>query len=288
MMTRLIHKSLSIVLLLMLAISPSTLAEGPNFPFAPQLSWDEPEDWGDGDVRDSYQIYVGPSSSLETPLTSVPYDGGEQSYRLEGLADGQYYATVDAVALKDGSRLVGPQAQVLPFTIGEVVGPVSSTVKYNFQPNNEPVPEGYLKANGGPYVGGPGYGWDRPVDERLRSNSNNIIHQTLIGYKGSGMAQWKVDVPNGAYLVTIGVIDPQFSQGRQRIALEGVVVIDRSSLPVGQLHELSGRLVMVNDGSIEIDLIPENGRHVVMNYVEITPTDEPNQLTSPTNYRIEE
>ncbi|GJL55831.1 MAG: hypothetical protein NPIRA02_29630 [Nitrospirales bacterium] len=246
----------------------------------PLLQWDAVTEWGDGSPH-SYEVFVDGVS-----MGTVPHD--EDVFEVPAQADGEYIATVRARSMLNGELLSSVDSNAVSYTIQSEVGHPGNVSKYNFQPNMYPVPDGYIKANGGPYVPSIGHGWDRSVDERLRTGSNDDVDRTLIGYKGTSMATWRLDLPNGAYAVTIGLIDPQFNQGRQRIAMEGVTVIDLPSLSANTRHELRGRVVMIDDGSLEIQLIPEDGRHVIVNYVHVESVDGPVMLPIPNNYTIEE
>lgn len=174
-------------------------------------------------------------------------------------------------------------------------------VKINFQPDDTPVPDGYIKDTGEAYSTTRGYGWVRQdsldlssaahqplditpnvrdrnragIDPRLNTlvhmqYPNNIPNPTAVRIP----AAWEYALPDGTYNVTVSVGDQPNSSNvydsQHRINVEGITAINRFQGNSTQEYKQATVQADVSDGMLTIDAI--GGFNTKLNYVEITST----------------
>lgn len=174
-------------------------------------------------------------------------------------------------------------------------------VKINFQPNDTPVPNGYIKDTGEAYSATRGYGWVRqdsldlssaahqPLDitpnvrDRNRAGIdprlNTLVHMQYPVNAPSSTAvkipaAWEYALPDGTYNVTVSVGDQANSSdvynSQHRINVEGINAISRFQGNSTQEYKQATVQADVSDGRLTIDAI--GGFNTKLNYLEITPT----------------
>ena len=93
------------------------------------------------------------------------------------------------------------------------IQPLAEIIKINFQPPDMAVPEGFLKDSGGLYslhANGYSYGWSCDLetlgDYRDRNSMGTVESSLVIPDRSQNCEteNWKIAVPNGDYVVTIG------------------------------------------------------------------------------------
>ncbi len=178
----------------------------------------------------------------------------------------------------------------------------------NFQPNNAPVPSGYIKDIGQAYNNTQGFGWVRedslgnstriPLDIQLNTRDrkqsgieqrlNTLIHMQYPANNYSGTAvkipaAWEYALANGSYNVTVSVGDAGNAvDSNHKLNIEGTVAISGFVPTATKKFTAVTRIVSVNDGKLTIDA--KGGRNTKLNYIAIAPGNHPSVRTSnPTN-----
>ncbi|MEK3886816.1 rhamnogalacturonan lyase family protein [Bacillus sp. FSL K6-3431] len=145
---------------------------------------------------------------------------------------------------------------------------VSNNLKFDFGSSTSPVAEGYTQVtNTMIYSEDRGFGINKSIANRDRGNPDDLRRDFVI----DGNYEFKVDVPNGEYLVKILAGD-EIAFNRSSFSIEGVSYGSISS-STGNYAELSPNVV-VSDGQLNV-LIGDNGR---INALEVIPMIAPEGL----------
>ena len=238
-----------------------------------------------------------PASASWLILPENPVLGDIEFDIQEGLAAGNYSTTIFAI---DQPDLGYVNAEI---TISlEIAEPVNNfAVNINFSDPATAPPTNYERDSGDPYGdrgNGLNYGWldavsDAPADLTLNGRNRGVgvtlLENTLVHMQYGDVstnaangylpdAKWEIEVPNGSYLITVFVGDPNVDGSvedtpRHRINAEGVNIIDDFS-PTG-LAGTSTRFtsgsatVLVNDGRLTLDPSGFNGFNTKIGSVRI-------------------
>ncbi|MCF8361608.1 MAG: DUF5010 domain-containing protein [Prolixibacteraceae bacterium] len=105
--------------------------------------------------------------------------------------------------------------------------PDDNAIKVNFQPEDTPVPEGYLKDFGlefGTHDYGQNYGWvgGSNMSSRNRDATDDVRYSTLIHMEKGDNNVWEIEVENGTYMVYLVMGDPSFTDQINSVNIEGV------------------------------------------------------------------
>ncbi|MEH2267825.1 MAG: Ig-like domain-containing protein [Nostoc sp.] len=172
-----------------------------------------------------------------------------------------------------------------------------------FQPNNAPVPSGYIKDIGQAYNNTRGFGWVRedslgnttptPLDIQLNTRDRNqsgidqrlnkLIHlQYPPNYSGTAVkipAAWQYALSNGSYNVTVSVGDASnVVDSNHQINIEGKVAISGFVPTPTKKFSAVTRIVNVTDGKLTIDA--KGGKNTKLNYIAIAVGNRPSVRTS--------
>jgi hypothetical protein len=172
-----------------------------------------------------------------------------------------------------------------------------------FQPNNVPVPSGYIKDIGQAYSDTQGFGWVRedslgntiptPLDIQLNTRDRNLtgIDQRLnrlihLQYPASNSgtavkipAAWEYKLSNGSYNVNVSVGDASNSvDSKHQINIEGTAAISGFVPTATKKFTAVTRIVNVTDGKLTIDA--KGGTNTKLNYIAIAPGNLPSVRTS--------
>lgn len=161
-------------------------------------------------------------------------------------------------------------------------------VRINFQPPAAPTVGGYL-VDGADAFGNRGngfsYGWvrqdnftvplARPAEHRDRDLNGDqridtLIHmQRTTGGAPPPFGAWKIQVPNGEYVVTVSVGDADTANldSMHRINVEGITLIPNYTPTIANPHTTGTATVTVTDGEINVDAI--GGTNTKINYIHI-------------------
>lgn len=176
-------------------------------------------------------------------------------------------------------------------------------VMINFQPNNAPVPSGYIKDIGQAYNDTQDFGWVRedslgnttptPLDIQLNTRDRNQSGidrrlNTLIDIQypanSSGTAvkipaAWEYALSNGSYNVTVSVGDASNRvDSNYQINIEGRAAIS-GFVPTGtKKFTTVTQIVNVTDGKLTIDA--KGGKNTKLNYIAIAAGNRPSVRTS--------
>ncbi|MFN6528555.1 Ig-like domain-containing protein [Nostoc sp. ChiSLP03a] len=175
-----------------------------------------------------------------------------------------------------------------------------------FQPNNAPVPSGYIKDIGQAYNDTRGFGWVRedslgnstptPLDIQLNTRDRNqsgidrrlnrLIHlQYPPSNAGTGVtipAAWEYALSNGSYNVTVSVGDAINSvNSKHQINIEGTAAISGFVPTATKKFAAITRIVNVADGKLTIDA--KGGKNTKLNYIAIAPGNRPSIRTTNPN-----
>lgn len=159
----------------------------------------------------------------------------------------------------------------------------------NFQPNNAPVPPGYIKDIGQGYNDIRGFGWVRedsldnttptPLDIQLNTRDRNQsgIDQRLnrlihLQYPANSSrtavkipAAWEYALSNGSYNVTVSVGDASnVVDSKHQINIEGRAAISGFVATATQKFTAVTQIVNVTDGKLTINA--KGGTNTKLNY----------------------
>jgi hypothetical protein len=135
---------------------------------------------------------------------------------------------------------------------------VSDTVKVNFQPRRAPkTPEGFMADDGQVYTRTRGYGW-RAIPPGMKAFARiepaGLPLEAMTGLHFPTRAEWLLDVPNGAYKLTLVAGDPARLTGRRRIFVEGKEAAAIEFAGQTTPHVLTDHKVTVADGQLNLHL----------------------------------
>ena len=175
-----------------------------------------------------------------------------------------------------------------------------------FQPNNAPVPSGYIKDIGQAYNDTRGFGWVRedslgnttptPLDIQLNTRDRNqsgidqrlnrLIHlQYPLNNAGTAVripAAWEYALSKGSYNVTVSVGDASNTvNSKHQINIEGRAAISGFVPTATKKFAAITRIVNVADGKLTIDA--KGGNNTKLNYIAIAPGNRPSIRTTNPN-----
>jgi glucose/arabinose dehydrogenase len=177
-------------------------------------------------------------------------------------------------------------------------------VKFNFQPASAPVPSGYVADTGAAYSAAAGRGWVRQdslssathvaLNVAPNARDRNVITDQRLDtfmhmqYPISGTANvvtpaaWEYAVPDGTYMVGVGVGDSSAEfDSTHRISAEDVELITGFTPTSGSRSNETSRAVTVQDGRLTIDAI--GGTNTKLDYVTIRALSTTNPEVTATN-----
>ncbi|WP_299449786.1 LamG-like jellyroll fold domain-containing protein [uncultured Serinicoccus sp.] len=231
--------------------------------------------------------------------------GGLHRARIYPLSGDRFLVAFEDASNGDYQDYVFVIDNVVP--AGDVVEPppADDALRFNFQSETAPVPDGYLRDFGQAYGPRSGanqgsdltYGWvddetlepltlvgngrdrDSNDDQRL----DTLMHMDLPPDSDGGVlldGSWQVAVPDGTYEVTVAVGDPNRGSAPEvhTINVEGAKAVDafgNSTAANGSdaRHEVATVAVEVLDGALTVDQL--GGTNTKINYVEVVPMDGP-------------
>jgi len=173
----------------------------------------------------------------------------------------------------------------------------------NFQPNNAPVPPGYIKDIGQAYNDNRGFGWVRedslgnttptPLDTQLNTRDRNqsgidqrlnrLIHlQYPANSSGTAVkipAAWEYALSNGSYNVSASVGDAgNLVDSKHQINIEGRAAISAFVATATKKFTAVTQIVNVTGGKLTIDA--KGGTNTKLNYIAIAKGNRPSVRTS--------
>ncbi len=163
-------------------------------------------------------------------------------------------------------------AQSVTATFTTSAPPSSGGIQVNFQPSGASVPSGYVKDDGSGYSSSRGYGWSGNLTGNTRERAVQADQRldTFVFVGPTTPVTWQYDLPSGDYVVALASGDPSWSQGPQRVVVEGQVVIqDQTSGPNSYLT-VENLPVTITDGALTVTVGGSSG-NTILNYVHITP-----------------
>ena len=151
----------------------------------------------------------------------------------------------------------------------------ASPVNVNFQPATAPAVSGYLVDSGAIYGArsGQSYGWtvshtDAVYDRNI--NANQLL-DTTVGVKAG--ARWELAVPNGKYVVKIGVGDASMTS-KNNVWVEGVQLFNYQSLGANTFSNKS-ITVSVADGKLTLGFGGTVTGQTKLDFIEVVPSTTP-------------
>ncbi len=147
----------------------------------------------------------------------------------------------------------------------------NTALKVNFQPDDTPVPEGYLKDTGleyGTRDNGHVYGWVGGSNNRSRDRGapDDVRYATLNHMQVEENRTWEMEIANGIYIVYLVMGDPSFSNQINTVNIEGVVKEDLTNSNNFDEHHA---VVEVKDNRLTISP-GEGADNAKICFVEIT------------------
>lgn len=169
---------------------------------------------------------------------------------LTPLTAGRIYTA--AMTAKDGA--FPAHSASASFRFKTAYDPVVVTKKINFQPSTGAVPAGYDPDSGTQYTLDRGIGWAQTVTMKRANSQADIRLDTYVERKNSSSkATWSYDLANGVYRIAFAAGAPD-AAGKQRVEIEGQVLINNQATTAGQFINISGYDVTVQDGRLDVKI----------------------------------
>ncbi|MBD3155822.1 MAG: hypothetical protein GF368_04150 [Candidatus Aenigmarchaeota archaeon] len=129
--------------------------------------------------------------------------------------------------------------------------------KFDFQPDTSPVESGFIKITKSTlYIPSLGYGWSNsPFGSRDRNIGSDLERDLIFGPNNR---EFKVDLPNGDYIVTVLLGDLSYSHDNMDVFAEGDLKLDDISTSSGQIEWLDF-FVNVNDATLNMEFSDDGG-----------------------------
>lgn len=149
-----------------------------------------------------------------------------------------------------------------------------SDLRINFQTDTSLTPNGYLADVGLVFANrgnGFSYGWsaDHTDVSRDRNLNSDQRYDTLLHFHQS--QQWEIELPEGAYVVTVAVGDAGFDS-THTLNVEGVSFYLAEPTAANEFRK-SSQIVLVSDGRLTIDQGTAADKATRLDFIEIVPTE---------------
>ncbi|MFP4056493.1 MAG: PKD domain-containing protein [Candidatus Brocadiia bacterium] len=134
---------------------------------------------------------------------------------------------------------------------------VGDTVRISFQPRGSEPPAGFIASPGAVYAPSRGFGWRRlPRGAATfdRRGADAAAPQARTGIYLPRSAEWLLDLPNGAYVLTLAVGDPGRPDGVQRVFAEGQEIVSVDLGGKALPHVAADKPVTVEDGQLTLTI----------------------------------
>lgn len=178
-----------------------TLCEVYDDNFNYYLVWDEYDLSGSGPITAGKDVVVSGS-------VNQSYDFSVQ----DNYGSGVTLAKVRVIVTDDSGGGGG----------GDGGGSASNEFHFDLGTSSSPVASGYDRATGATYTSGNGFGWNQTVSNLDRFSGSDLLRDFV--YNNSSTRSFLVDVPSGAYDVTITSYDASFSHGPTNWYIDGQLV----------------------------------------------------------------
>jgi fibronectin type 3 domain-containing protein len=237
-----------------------------------------------------------------------------KTYTQDGLntGTGRTVHAVRSYPAKDRSGALLPNTWIVAFEdatngdyqdyVFEVTGVklagsanLSPVARVDFAPATSQVAAGYFIDSGAAYTATTGRGWVIPGTAtplnmsaltRDRAGAGDVKLSTLLlmqptaAQSAGGPGAYEYALANGAYTVTVGVGDPDFTDSTHRITVEGVVAVPGFAPTAGELSRTATVTVQVTDGRLTID--PTGGTNTKIQFLDIDRVNTGADTTAPT------
>jgi hypothetical protein len=146
----------------------------------------------------------------------------------------------------------------------------SFAVKIHFQPDGAPVPAGYLKDDGalfGPKPSGFTYGWNIVHTDFTRQRNHNPDPRldSFCHFHAGG--KWELEVPNGSYVVTISIGEPD-NPSTNTLIVDGIEFCRHVNLPTNTFSRMV-KTVPVTAGRLTVSQGSEPDKTTRIDYIEV-------------------
>ncbi|MFQ5767235.1 MAG: hypothetical protein ACE5ID_04550 [Acidobacteriota bacterium] len=174
----------------------------------------------------------------------------------ESTAAGQFVQATVRVPVRNGIlelRVGGSAGFTLINSLDavQVAGAPKPLISMNFQPASSLVPEGYKQDSGALFDPIRGFGWTSSVPAVERGRQVPQARDTFV--YSAPLRTWNMDLPNGAYQVWVTVGDAAFTQGPQRVLVEGISLVNGETTAAGVFLEKTA-MVQVMDGNLTMEM----------------------------------
>ncbi|GGL95159.1 hypothetical protein GCM10011594_13590 [Nakamurella endophytica] len=261
------------------------------------------------------QIVAGGASSFDPGTASFGFyvdskSFGRKTYTQDGLNTNiphgarVYPAKDRSGKLLPSTYLVGFEDaqngdyQDYVFEVSNVTPATSNQLspvdRIDFQPATSTVAAGYKADTGAAFSATTGFGWvvpgtstplDMTAQTRDRAGTADpklrtlILMQPTAAQSPTGPGAWEYTVPNGTYVVTVGVGDSGFTDSTHTVRVEGQTAVN-GFVPTTATPFTTGTVtVPVTDGRITIDAT--GGTNTKVTYVDIDRPASGTDTTSP-------
>jgi hypothetical protein len=139
------------------------------------------------------------------------------------------------------------------------------------------IAAGYTGDRANPYSAGTGFGWlaagtQTPVNltqAYTRSNPADQRLKTVTYLQGTTPADWRINLANGSYDVTVAVGDYGFTDSAHSIAANGVSLLNRVVPTKANYFPTATKTVQVTNGTLVLSAA--GGTNTKIDYVDIVP-----------------
>jgi hypothetical protein len=164
-------------------------------------------------------------------------------------------------------------AALLPATAAAA----ETTRKFDFGPSWSRLATGYTRDGGVAYSATTGFGWDRSLMTQARSVSPDPRVDTFVRVGNWTTAKWRLDIPNGDYLVTLVCGDPVVtSTDIHRVVVEGKVAVNNITTTGGKFVTVTAFPATVADGHLDVTIGGAGGSTLTrICYLDVAPKPVP-------------
>ncbi len=154
--------------------------------------------------------------------------------------------------------------------------PTGDEIYINFEPSASTTPAGYLKDDGSAYSAVRGYGWSGTgMGSMVIQEWNDMPdprQNTYLSRSYWEELNWRYDLPNGEYLITVSAGNGHFNNQWHLVEVEGDIVINSTQpAPIRHFIEVVDHPVTVSDGKLDLRLPVQSSGSTSLNYIIIKP-----------------
>jgi hypothetical protein len=213
--------------------------------------------------------YIGPAvRQVITGTTAVFHAGGSTDPDYDDLT---YAWSTGARGIATEAACAAPGRQTVTLEVADgsatrsaqTTVVVGDSVRVSFQPHGHATPGGFVVCCGQPYTRSRGSGWVSYAASPVpfaRGEPVDLPVYARTGLRLPRSAEWRLDVPNGTYRLTLAVGDPARLKGRQHVFAEGKPLFEVELGTRSEPYVARDLEVAVADGQLNLHIGGPGGK----------------------------